>query len=747
MIKKFLHIIKKVFIRIAKFINKSIEGSARTIQILLLSIATIFSFYMGYTFNSGYGRVLDTVVFVVIGMLLVILIYFVIKLALYIIKKTGTSRLALILTPVIISYLILDNYLIFDEYIIAIVAIIVSFVQLVLGILIYKTLKNKISFIGIIIFIAFLLFDFSIIYYLNFDGKSNPNVVKYINSTDFENGIKSTETISKNPAAIGGYKVQTLTYGSGDDKRRQEYSDGVDIITDTVYAYSFLEKYKGLKAKIRTFYWGFNDKKMPLNAKVWYPEGSGEFPLVIIAHGNHAMEESSEDGYAYLGELLASRGYIVASIDENFLNGTWSGDLGGENDARAWMILKHIEQFEKFNNDRENPFYSKVDLDNIALIGHSRGGEAVALASVFNTLEYYPLGANVKFNFNYNIKTVIALAPTDGQYKPANKDLTLKDVNYLVLHGSNDGDVSNFMGNNVYDRVEFTEENNFFKSYLYIWGANHGQFNTVWGNEDMSIPKNSLINKESLISGEEQREIAKVYISSFLDATIKEKRELVDMFNDYRYAINYLPKTMYFNRFEDSTYIPIANYEEDIRLETATIPESRIKGNLLSNWMERSLRFKDGDVRENNAALIKWRGQSASYSIELSEESILNLKLNSHNKLVFSAGDYDKDEEEYELVDFTISITDFNGEVATVSFREDCFMNPIFKANITKLESYDNKKYGDDMEPILQTYIIDFSKFQEKNRNIDFEKISKIEFLFDKTSYGYIAIDDIGVMK
>jgi hypothetical protein len=33
------------------------------------------------------------------------------------------------------------------------------------------------------------------------------------------------------------------------------------------------------------------------------------------------MGDFSEDGYAYLGEHLATRGFIVASIDEDFLNG------------------------------------------------------------------------------------------------------------------------------------------------------------------------------------------------------------------------------------------------------------------------------------------------------------------------------------------------------------------------------------------------------------------------------------------
>ena len=47
----------------------------------------------------------------------------------------------------------------------------------------------------------------------------------------------------------------------------------------------------------------------------------------MIVHGNHLMTDYSDPGYEYLGNLLASRGYIVVSVDENFLNGSPYDDL------------------------------------------------------------------------------------------------------------------------------------------------------------------------------------------------------------------------------------------------------------------------------------------------------------------------------------------------------------------------------------------------------------------------------------
>jgi predicted dienelactone hydrolase len=217
------------------------------------------------------------------------------------------------------------------------------------------------------------------------------------------------------PSQPGPFAVRFLYYGSGTDRNRPEFRDSVALKTEPVDASKLVDL--GTTAKSRNSYWGFTPSKMPLNARVWYPDGDGPFPIVLIAHGNHNMKEFSDPGYAWIGELLASRGYIVASLDMNFIN----GGIRGENDARGWFFLKHLEQLRKWNDEEGNPFTGKADLDNVALIGHSRGGEAVGHAAAFNTLTHYPDNANVRFDFGFGLKSIIAIAPVDGQYQPAKR--------------------------------------------------------------------------------------------------------------------------------------------------------------------------------------------------------------------------------------------------------------------------------------------------------------------------------------
>ena len=164
-------------------------------------------------------------------------------------------------------------------------------------------------------------------------------------------------------------------------------------------------------------------------------------------------------------------------MDENFIN----GGIRGENDARGWFLLKHLELFKGFNEEEGNAFEGKVDMSNIALMGHSRGGEAVANAAAFNKLTHYPDDASLRFDFDFDIKGIVSIAPVDGQYLPTGRKVVVEDMSYLTFHGSHDGDVTSFHGLRIYDRLKFNETADFnFKSAAYVYRSNHGQWDSAW---------------------------------------------------------------------------------------------------------------------------------------------------------------------------------------------------------------------------------------------------------------------------
>ncbi len=345
----------------------------------------------------------------------------------------------------------------------------------------------------------------------------------------------ATSTLrAEDPSQRGRYAVRSLTYGSGGDRRRGEYGAGVAFRTPAVDVSRWFTIAPRFQATARRWYWGFGPDAFPLNARVWYPEGDGPFPLVVVVHGNHRMEEPSELGYAYLGELLASRGFILASIDENFFNRSWSGDLGGEMAARAYLLLQHLATWRTWNETPGHPFHRRVDMERIALMGHSRGGEVVALAAALNRLPCLPDDCTTRFDFRFPIQALVAMAPIDEASQLASQPTPIENVSYLVLHGSHDGDVASFEGLRAFKRARFTDGRDRFKAAVYVYRANHGRFNTRWTDDDVGPPFEPFAVRRSLLSPEEQRRVAQVFIGGFLEATLNGRREYRPMFRDAR---------------------------------------------------------------------------------------------------------------------------------------------------------------------------------------------------------------------
>jgi hypothetical protein len=590
-----------------------------------------------------------------------------------------------------------------------------------------------------------------------------------------------------NPADRGTHAVRTLFYGSGTDKRRAEYRDSVKIKTRTVDGSKFADAPNADQRKIRKKYWGFGFDKLPVNGRVWYPEGAGPFPLVLIVHGNHNMKDFSDPGYGYLGELMASRGYIFASVDENFLNGF----MNQENDARGWMLLKHLEAWRGFNDSASTPFYRKVDLDRVTLIGHSRGGEAVAIAAAFNKLPFYPDDATLKFNFNFGIRSIIAIAPIDGQYEPAQRPTPLENVSYLVIHGSHDGDVSSFSGLRQYQRIAFTDDGPWFKSAVWMYRANHGQWNTVWGNKDSGPTSARFLDLRGLVSQEEQRQFGKLYMSAFIEATLKGDERYLPMFRDHRVVGGWLPKTMYATRFQDARFKAVADFQEDVNVATGSARGVRITGDSLATWKEGlvPLRWRNVNVG-TSAVTLGWNnriagddttkyGRPASYTIAITDSLRTAWGVNERTSLQFSLAPTDvkpsprkpatdstkKDStatvgakppakkpapkkdagKDTTPVNLTIEAVDADGDTARVALDRYGVPRRPLEIQVLRRAVREAQRFANKYEMILQTYVIPFADFTRAQPRFDAAKVTAVRFVFDRLQAGTVIVDDVGL--
>jgi hypothetical protein len=696
---------------------------------------------LGFDLKSGYGTIADIIIFVTLGILTFTVTTFFVHITLKTLAFLPTGLISATVSMILLASIYLVKVLPF--------IIIIILVEMTLGILVWRIRKIKfcnpwkflVIGLTLVVNITMLAWFFS-------PGPGNRYLTQYLSIAA---PVTSKMPSLPNPALPGIFRVKTFSYGSGKDQRRKAYHDENLITVSTVDLSFFLENYKGLKAKIRTWYWGFDATQMPLNAKVWYPEADGKFPLVVIAHGNHTMSDFSEAGFAYLGELLASRGYIVVSVDMNFLNSSWFLDLGNENDARALLILKHLELWKLFNQNKGNPFYQKVDLDNIALIGHSRSGEAAAIAAMFNQLKYIPSRTAIHYLQHFNIKSVIALAPGFGQYHPTGRFTTLKNLNYLVIQGADDHDIYMFLGRNQYQQVNFTTGPYYFKTSLYVYNMNHSAFNTVWKNDD-SAPYTWFWNNRSLLDKSDQRQIAKVNISAFLDATLKGKTEYISIFKNQRHAAAWLPKTVYINQFADSTRKAISDFEEDVDLASATLQGVSQSGNNYTIWREEPLSFRDDFQSLNQVVRLEWSEPTASYNLKLSPQALAELHINSNSVFTFAAADVNRalfrdrsiKNPKITPVDFSVRMIDTAGAVAEINLAEYQLLCPAFGVKLTKSNYFNRRFFGSEFEPQLQTVRIKMRDFLVQNPRFNPNGLAEIRFVFNRTPHGKIVLDDIG---
>ena len=435
--------------------------------------------------------------------------------------------------------------------------------------------------------------------------------------------------LRQDPAARGPYRVSLLTYGSGRDPHRPEYGDAVDIRAPGVDLHAVLPEWRGFRATHRKWWWGFGIEDAPRNGRLYLPDTNpgDRRPVALIVHGNHRMEDFSDAGYDYLASLLASHGIATVSVDANFLNGTWSGDFGGrEMPARGILLLEHLRLFRTWNRDPRSPLYNRFDLDRVALLGHSRGGEAAAIAAAFNDLPHFPDNADYLFDYGFGIESVVAIAQIDRRYS---RRIVLDDVNFLALQGSYDTDEPSFHGlrqfhRTTLDGVTGPPAGNLgfrLKAGLVAHRGNHGQFNSTWGM-DSGLWGMFWLNRAPLLAPADQRKVAEVYVAAFLRATLLAEAQFVPLLQDYRAGAAFLPATLYQNQYADSRTRTVADFEEDLHLGTATQTGATIDARGFSGWSEEEVLFRDGSKQATSAVRLEVSGDADAapvYEIRFAE--------------------------------------------------------------------------------------------------------------------------------
>ncbi|MCV3271031.1 poly(ethylene terephthalate) hydrolase family protein [Roseobacter sinensis] len=122
------------------------------------------------------------------------------------------------------------------------------------------------------------------------------------------------------------------------------------------------------------------------------PAASGEpFPLLMLSHGY----PGNRFLMSHLAENLASKGYVVASIDHTDSTYRDQSAFGSTLVNRPLDQLFVLEQMAQLNTDGGSEFAGLIDADNTGLIGYSMGGYGAIVTAgggVTETSVGYPWG-------------------------------------------------------------------------------------------------------------------------------------------------------------------------------------------------------------------------------------------------------------------------------------------------------------------------------------------------------------------
>ncbi|MFM8781994.1 MAG: hypothetical protein ACKOFO_11155, partial [Gemmatimonadota bacterium] len=140
-----------------------------------------------------------------------------------------------------------------------------------------------------------------------------------------------------------------------------------------------------------------------------------------------------------------------------------------------------------------------------------------------------------------------------------------------------------------------------------VYRANHGQWNTVWGDNDVG-EMGRWLAKRSLLQGEEQRDVGRIFFPGFLELALRGDRRYEPMFRDHRTVGAWLPRTLYVSQFASGGERRIATFEEDIDVTTATAGGA-VAARGLTLWREGNIPTRAttrGATFETTAVYLGW---------------------------------------------------------------------------------------------------------------------------------------------
>jgi len=205
---------------------------------------------------------------------------------------------------------------------------------------------------------------------------------------------------------------------------------------------------------------------------IFYPTDialMGELPLIVVSHGNGHQYQ----WYDHIGQHMASYGYVVMSHQNNTVPGVQTA---------ATTTLEHTDAFiDQLGSISGGILQDHVDTRRIVWIGHSRGGEGVAIA-------YDRIVDGVWSPENYGLQDIVlvsSIAPVDFE---GPSDTNPHEVAYSLWTGGSDNDVDGCADSNVVQTFHLHDRAERWRQSISLHGVGHGDFHNGGGSSVATGP-------------------------------------------------------------------------------------------------------------------------------------------------------------------------------------------------------------------------------------------------------------------
>jgi hypothetical protein len=439
-------------------------------------------------------------------------------------------------------------------------------------------------------------------------------------------------------------------------------------------------------------------------------------------------------------------------------------DHGMASLGRANLLYPHLQILK-------NHFGSNV-YNNIGIIGHSRGGEAVIIAAndigTINQFDianlssrFPPLWKNVPDDL-FNINAVVSLAPTD-RYSPV--QVLTGNTPFYVLYGSLDGDVigpqqidgtnqNRGSGFELYDRAQ----NDSDKTMSFVYRATHNGFITL-NKTDIDHHDYGKVKSE-ILSESKQRRISMAYMNAFFRVHLKNEQTWISIFQGEQ-----IPKSVGFkNIFQQYKKTDSTEFKtiQDFELPAIGTGVGQVSYSGQGSIEQGTLKSKDiHSPHDTKGLLVHWVNEGdlifniSSAGQDINDFTYLSLRI-AYKAIVVPAGAYNVRTDIPFLVDsissgpysnfgnFTVKLIDANSAFYEVE-NVVKIPEPYRRENIIYKYIPITTSYGivNGTKSALMTIRIELSPFKNK---INLTKITKL-ILHCPSGSGEILIDDVEFTK